>query len=25
MLRELVTADGKTYGLFGPREGASAR
>lgn len=25
MLRELVTADGKVYGLFGPREGAGAR
>ncbi|HJT88011.1 MAG TPA: DUF6152 family protein, partial [Bryobacteraceae bacterium] len=21
MLRELITADGKVYGLFGPREG----
>ena len=25
MLRELVTADGKVYGLFGPREGADAK
>ena len=25
MLRELVTADGTTYGMFGPREGAGAR
>ena len=25
MLRELVTADGKTYGMFGPQEGGAAR
>jgi DNA/RNA endonuclease YhcR with UshA esterase domain len=25
MLRELVTADGQVYGMFGPREGAGAR
>jgi hypothetical protein len=25
MLRELVTADGTVYGMFGPREGAAAR
>jgi len=25
MLRELVTADGTVYGLFGPRQGAGAR
>ena len=25
MLRELVTADGEVYGLFGPREGPDAR
>ena len=25
MLRELVTADGTVYGLFGPREGPDAR
>lgn len=25
MLRELVTADGTVYGMFGPREGAGAR
>jgi DNA/RNA endonuclease YhcR with UshA esterase domain len=25
MLRELVTADGTVYGMFGPRENASAR
>jgi DNA/RNA endonuclease YhcR with UshA esterase domain len=25
MLRELRTADGKVYGMFGPREGAGAR
>jgi hypothetical protein len=25
MLRELTTADGKVYGLFGPREGPDAR
>jgi DNA/RNA endonuclease YhcR with UshA esterase domain len=25
MLRELVTADGTVYGMFGPREGGAAR
>ena len=25
MLRELVTADGEVYGMFGPREGPGAR
>lgn len=25
MLRELTTADGKTYGLFGPQEGPNAK
>jgi hypothetical protein len=25
MLQQLTTADGKTYGLFGPQEGAGAR
>ena len=25
MLRELVTADGTVYGMFGPREGPDAR
>jgi hypothetical protein len=25
MLRQLTTADGKTYGMFGPQEGAGAR
>lgn len=25
MLRELVTADGTVYGMFGPREGSGAR
>ena len=25
MLRQLVTADGQVYGMFGPREGAGAR
>ena len=25
MLRQLTTADGKVYGLFGPQEGAGAR
>jgi len=25
MLRELVTADGTVYGMFGPREGSAAR
>ena len=25
MLRELVTADGRVYGIFGPREGPDAR
>jgi len=25
MLRELKTADGKTYGMFGPQQGAGAR
>ena len=25
MLRELITADGKTYGMFGPQEGGAAR
>ena len=25
MLRELVTAEGKTYGMFGPQEGGAAR
>ena len=25
MLRELTTADGKTYGMFGPQEGAGAQ
>jgi len=25
MLRELVTADGKVYGMFGPQEGPEAR
>jgi len=25
MLRELVTADGKVYGMFGPQEGPDAR
>jgi hypothetical protein len=25
MLRQLTTADGRTYGMFGPQEGAGAR
>ena len=25
MLRQLTTADGRTYGMFGPQEGAAAR
>jgi hypothetical protein len=25
MLRQLTTADGKTYGMFGPQEGSGAR
>jgi hypothetical protein len=25
MLRQLTTADGKVYGLFGPQEGPNAR
>ena len=25
MLRELITAEGKTYGMFGPQEGAAGR
>jgi hypothetical protein len=25
MLRELITADGKRFGMFGPQEGPGAR